>query len=217
MAPLVDRVRDFVFAPGPEVPAQMEPLPVLMPGLRAALRKQGVCTMATQAALRRLKHRGVLVVPVRGFHVIMPLECRRSATLSPEAYIGQLMACLGEPWYAAFQTAAAYYGAGEAPEGEYQVMTTWTRPAISCAGWRIVFFGRANAAEVPVIEKASPWGMIRVSSVEATAVDLVGYGRRLTGRESEATVAALSRGVDPMKMRSAAVLSPRRWLGRIGV
>jgi hypothetical protein len=126
------------------------------------------------------------------------------------------MTWLGEPWYAALLTAAAYHGAGEAPEGEFQVMTTWTRPAITCAGWRVVFFGRANAADVPVVEKVTTWGAIPVSSVEATAVDLVGYGVRVDGALSDPVRRTLTGLMDTARLASLEGLSPRAWMSRLG-
>ncbi len=72
----------------------------------------GVSLTAVRAALRRLKHKGLIATPYRGFHVIVAPEYRGIGCLPADQFIGQLMEHLGLPYYVALLSAARYHGAG---------------------------------------------------------------------------------------------------------
>src|SRR5204862_425249 len=71
----------------------------------------GTSLAAVQAALRRLKRRGEIADPYRGFHVIVPPEYRRLGCLPAEQFVPQLMRVLGETYYVALLSAAELHGA----------------------------------------------------------------------------------------------------------
>ncbi len=56
-----------------------------------------VSVTATRAALRRLKVKGEIADPLRGFHVVVPPEYRRLGCLPADQFIPQLMRHLGGP------------------------------------------------------------------------------------------------------------------------
>ncbi len=55
----------------------------------------GVPLTAVRAALRRLKEKGLIATPYRGFHVIVAPEYRGIGCLPADQFIGQLMEYLG--------------------------------------------------------------------------------------------------------------------------
>ena len=61
----------------------------------------GSSVVAARAALRRLKDKGVLATPHRGFHVIVPPEYRQLGCLPADQFVPQLMEYLGQPYYVA--------------------------------------------------------------------------------------------------------------------
>ena len=72
-------------------------------------------------------------------------------------------------------------------------------------------------AEVPVQSFNTPRGTILVSTVEATAVDLVGYGHRVGGLDQVATVLSeLAEQIDPRQLVTAAEVAPIPWAQRLG-
>ena len=63
----------------------------------------------------------------------------------------------------------------------------------------------------------TPRGTIRVSTPEATAVDLVGYPRRVGGLDQVATaLTELAAQIDPQKLVAAAQTAPIPWAQRLG-
>ena len=69
----------------------------------------GSGVIATRAALRRLRHKGEVAMPYRGFYVIVPPEYRKMGCLPANQFIPLLMDHLKEPYYAGMLTAAEHY------------------------------------------------------------------------------------------------------------
>ena len=69
----------------------------------------------------------------------------------------------------------------------------------------------------PCKASTRPRGTIRVSTVEATAIDLVGYERHAGGLDQVATVLAeLAEHIDPERLVVAAKTAPVSWAQRLG-
>ncbi len=177
----------------------------------------GISLVAARAALRRLMHRGEVSVPFRGFYVIVPPEYRRLGCLPGEQIIDQLMGHLGEPYYAGLLSAAEYHGAAHHHPQQLQVVTEKNRPAVDCGGVQISFIARGNAREIPVRLFNTLRGTLRVSTPEATAIDLVGYPEHSAGLDNVVTVLSeLAESLDPHRLVEAARLSPLPWSQRLG-
>jgi predicted transcriptional regulator of viral defense system len=182
-----------------------------------AARALDVSPVAARAALRRLMRRGEIAVPYRGFYVIVPPEYRRIGCPPGDQIIDQLMGHLGEPYYVGLLSAAEYHGAAHHHPQQLQVVTGKNRPEIDCGAVRIAFIARSNAHDIPVRLFNTPRGTIRVSTPEATALDLVGYPEHSAGLDNVATVLAdLAESLDPDRLVEAARLSPLPWSQRLG-
>jgi predicted transcriptional regulator of viral defense system len=182
-----------------------------------AVRALGVSPIAARAALRRLTAKGAIASPHRGFHVIVPPEYRRLGSLPAEQFVPQLMAHLGLDYYAGLLTAAQFHGAAHQRPQAFQVMVEKNRAAIECGEVRVDFIARKDIAGVPVVEMNTPRGVLRVSSPEATALDLVGYEHRAGGLDAVANVLAeLAERLDPMKLPAAAGAAHTTWAQRLG-
>jgi predicted transcriptional regulator of viral defense system len=172
---------------------------------------------AARAALRRLKAKGEVADPFRGFHVIVPPEYRRLGCLPPEQFISQLMTHLGEPYYVALLSAAELHGAAHHRPQAFQVMVPATRRPIECGLVRVQFVGRGDLHQTPVVEKRTPRGPIRVASPEATALELVGYAEQCGGLDNVAAVVdELSETLEAERLVAAARLCPIAWAQRLG-
>ena len=177
----------------------------------------GSSTKATRAALRRLKRKGSVATPYRGFHLGVPPEYRGIECLPADQFIPQLMEHLGLGYYVALLSAARYHGAAHHQPQLFQVMVQKNRPPIECGKVRVVFAARRNLDHIPTVLFHSPRGKVRVSSPEATAFDLVGYPSRAAGLDHVATVLAeLSERIDPELLAQVAALSPVPWSQRLG-
>jgi len=173
--------------------------------------------IAARAAVRRLKQRGSVAAPMRGFHVLVSPEHRAAGCPPADQFISELMAYVGAPYYVGLLSAARYYGVeAERPEA-FQVVTEKNRPAIRCGSVGINFIANQNAASVKTRSFTTPRGSVLVSTPEATAVDLAGYAQHAGGLENLSLVLlGLSEHVDPAELVEAAKLGEMPWIQRLG-
>lgn len=172
---------------------------------------------ALRAQLRRLRQRGRIARPMRSFYVIVPPEYRRLGCPPAEHFIDQLMSDLRQPYYVALLSAAERHGAAHQRPQSLQVMVRTNRPAIECGLVRIAFVARADLENMPVTTVNTPRGVLRYSTPEVTALELVGYPHQSGGLSNVATVLGeLSEEINPNKLLEAARLSPLSWSQRLG-
>ena len=162
---------------------------------------------ALTKAAQRLVARRRLVAPRRGFWVIVPLEYRRAGAPPPDWYIADLMAYCGCRYYVGLLSAAALHGAAHQQPQEFQVVTDMQqRPAVAGRG-RIRFFRKAALSAVPVAEVRTETGSMRVSTPEATALDLLRFLDAAGHVHHVASVLAeLAEAMDPDRLLDAARL-----------
>jgi predicted transcriptional regulator of viral defense system len=123
----------------------------------------------------------------------------------------------GLHYYAGLLSAAQYFGAAHHRPQVFQVMLDKARRPIHCGQVRVSFTVRKNLNSVPTQNFNTPRGMIKVSSPEATAVDLIGYHHQAGGLDQVATVLAeLAEQLDSGKLVEAARTAPLPWAQRLG-
>ena len=168
----------------------------------AALR---ISDEALKKAARRLAAKGRLVMPRRGFFVLVPLEYRSAGAPPPSWFIDDLMKFHGQPYYLGVLSAASLYGAAHQQPQEFQVVTTKPlRPARAGRG-RIRFFTKRWFEATPVKRVKTETGSLVISTPEATALDLVRYARGAGHLGNVATVlAALAEKIDARRLVAAA-------------
>ena len=177
----------------------------------------GVSVVAARQALSRLAAKGAIASPARGFYVIVPPEYRRLGCLPAEQFVPSLMELRNVPYYAALLSAAQYHGAAHHRPQAFQVMLGRNRPAISCGAVRVSFVARRNVSDVPVRTFNTPRGTVLVSTVEATAVDLVGYMHHAGGVDRVAALLSeLREEMDPGRLVEASKSASIRWAQRLG-
>jgi predicted transcriptional regulator of viral defense system len=178
----------------------------------------GASRAAVGAALRRLRRDGLVAMPFRGFHVVVPPEYRRLGCLPPAQFVPHLAARLGLSYYVGLLSAAELLGAAHQRPQAFQVVVEHNRPTLTCGEVRVEFVARRNAAEIPFLELNTPRGTVRISSPEGTAFDLVGYAHRCGGLDNVATVLReLAERLRARELARAARLSPTPWAQRLGL
>lgn len=176
-----------------------------------------VSANAANKALKRLKDQGALASPEREFYVIVPPEYRALSCLPAEQFIPALMDEKRLPYYAGLLSAAQYYGAAHHRPQQFQVMLAKNRRPIECGKVRVAFIARKRIDDVPAKVFNMARGTIRVSTPEATAVDLAGYPRHAGGLSQVATVLAeLAEAITPELLPQAAKSAPLPWAQRLG-
>ena len=172
---------------------------------------------AVRAQLRRLKQQEMIAEPVRSFHVIVPPEHRRLGCLPAEHFIDQLMQAWEEPYYVCLLSAAERHGAAHQRPQTTQVMVRKNRRAIDCGMVRVEFIARGDLDKMPVTKINTPRGVLRYSSPEVTALELVGYPNHAGGLDNVATVLSeLSEEMAADRLLEAAKLCPVSWSQRLG-
>ncbi len=155
---------------------------------------RGAVTLSPEgvrAALRRLEDRGRIVRPSarRGFFVIVPPEYRTLGAPPFAWWLDAFMRHIDRPdYYVGLLTAAEWHGSAHYAIQETQVVVSRQLRPARVGRERICFVTNSNAARTPVENKAFDAGYVRVSTPEATAVDLVRYARLVGGPSRIATV-----------------------------
>ena len=177
----------------------------------------GVSEAAARQALSRLAAKGEIASPARGFYVIVPPEYRRLGCLPADQFIPALMEHRSIRYYVGLLSAAQYHGAAHHRPQEFQVVLQRNRPAIVCGAVRVAFVARRDLDAVPVESVNNPRGTILVSTVEATAIDLVGYMHRAGGVDRVAGVLLeLGDEIDPKRLVEASQSASILWAQRLG-
>ena len=177
----------------------------------------GVSAAAANQALWRLAQRGAVASPGRGFYVVVSPEYRALGCLPPDQFIPALMEHRGMRYYVGLLSAAQYHGAAHHRPQVFQVMVDRSRRAIRCGAVRVDFIARAGLGSVPLSTFDSPRGPVVASTVEATAVDLVGYMGRAGGVDRVAGMLSELAGlIDPVLLVDAARSASVLWAQRLG-
>ena len=177
----------------------------------------GVSEAATRQALSPLAAKGEIASPARGFYVIAPPEYRRLGCLPGDQFMPLPMEHWGARYYVGLLSAAQYHGAAHHRPQEFQVVAERNRPAIVCGAVRVEFIARSNIAAVSVERFNNPRGTVLVSTVEATAVDLVGYMHRAGGVDRVTGVLSdLAEDIDPEHLVGASKSASIPWAQRLG-
>ena len=177
----------------------------------------GVSAAAANQALWRLGKRGEVASPGRGFYVVVPPEYRALGCLPPDQFVPALMSERGVRYYVGLLSAAQYHGAAHHRPQVFQVMVGRSRRPIRCGSVGVEFMVRARLADVPLTTFDSPRGSVLASTVEATAVDLVGYMGRAGGVDRVAgMLSELSEQMDAALLVEAARSASVLWAQRLG-
>jgi len=182
-----------------------------------AVKAIGSSIPAVRAQLRRLKQQALIAEPVRSFHVIVPPEYRSLRCLPAEHFIDQLMQAWEEPYYVCLLSAAERHGAAHQRPQATQVMLRKNRQPIECGKVYVEFIARGDLDRMPVTKVNTPRGVLRYSTPEVTALELVGYPSHVGGLNNVATVLSeLSEEMSADKLVEAGRICPVSWSQRLG-
>lgn len=178
----------------------------------------GVSDIATRAALRRLKQKGELAQPLKGFYVIVPPEYRILGCRPAEHFIHEFMQHVNAPYYVGLLSAAQYYGAAHHRPQQFQVITNQKKRDINCGRVKIVFIIKKNVAETSTEKFNTSQGSIIISSSEVTAMDMVTYPHHCGGLDNVLTVLNdLAKKLDANKLAQlASKVNEITWIQRLG-
>jgi len=162
--------------------------------------------IGTQAALRRLKQRGRVVSPRRGFYVVVPVEYRSAGCPPASWFIHELMRFLEQPYYVGLLSSAAIHGAAHQQPMTFQVLTDHPTRIVQVARVRIEFHVSRQLDRSYVFDAQTETGSMRVATPEQTAYDLVRYPGAAGHLSNVATV--LSELAEKMNSEALLELAP---------
>lgn len=152
-------------------------------------RRLGTSAAATSMSLHRLMKAKRLVLPRSGFYVIVDPQHRAAGTLPPEWFIHPLMKDMARPYYVGLLSAAQIHGAAHQRPQEFQVVIPGraARP-VHAGNVLIRFHGKGPFDRSQMQDVKTPTGILKASTPETTAWDLVRYFKAAGGLENVATV-----------------------------
>ena len=136
-----------------------------------------------------LAGKSVIEAVYRGFYVIVPTHYVLRGAVPPLYYVDQLMAYLGKPYYVSLLNAAELLGAAHQRPQKFSVTTVLPQPRVSSTkNPFLTWIYRREIAEDFLLEKNTESGIVKYSSAELTALDLVQYAQNIGGLSRVATV-----------------------------
>ena len=170
-----------------------------------ALDETGLTDNAFKMAASRLKNKNRLISPRRGFYVIIPPQYQRRGTPPASYFIDPMMNYLEEDYYVGILSAADLYGASHHAPQQFQVVVSRQIQEIQRERLHIVFVKNKHLDKTPVTERNTETGTMKVSTPEATALDLIYYDDRAGHLDNVATVLDdLAETLDPKELLKVA-------------
>lgn len=135
----------------------------------------GSSKVAVQTALRRLKQKGRIASPRRGFYVVVPPEYRAAGCLPASWFIDDLMRHLGLHYYVGVLSAAALHGAGHQQPMVFQVIADRATRPMRAGRVQIEVHTSRTVKAMPVTPVETETGTMVVATPETTAFDVVRF------------------------------------------
>ncbi len=179
----------------------------------------GISRRSLIDSAERQQKQGHLIMPRRGFYVIVSPQYLALGAPPPSFYIDTLMQHEGRPYYVGLLKAAELHGATHQAVMQFQVVTDKRLPKIRAGRSVIAFYYRKDMNEIAdsLENRKTEAGFMKISSIELTMLDLLRYPHAGAGLDNIATVLSdLGSQVDPNKLASLSTAFERTVVQRLG-
>jgi predicted transcriptional regulator of viral defense system len=143
---------------------------------------------AIKGTLARMSASNAIQSVWRGYYAIVLPDYGLRGIIPPSEYIGQLMAYTGAEYYVALLSASLLHGAAHQMPQRFQFMSNKIMHPKKTHGIHLEPVFKKRFPTNYLIEKNAKSGMIKVSSPELTALDLMIYQDRAGGISNCATI-----------------------------
>ncbi|MCL1693295.1 MAG: type IV toxin-antitoxin system AbiEi family antitoxin [Actinomycetia bacterium] len=126
-------------------------------------------------SLAQSRQRGYLFSPTTGLYVAIPPEFRSWGAVPAAHFVDPMMRHLGHDYYVCLLSAAEIHGFSHQRPQVFQVMTPARLRARTFGRVRIEFITSVHTSDRPTDVVNTPTGTMRVSTPEATVLDLVSF------------------------------------------
>lgn len=168
--------------------------------LAELVKETGLSETAAKQQLMRQGDRVVRPAEKHAFFLIVSPEHRSMGAPPIAWWLDDYFKWLGHPYYLALQSAAGTYGSNLQAIQVTQVMTDSPRREITVGRLQVKVFVKRGIERTPTQPLANAYAPLRVSTPEATALDLITYAARIGGIERAVETLAplipLLRGAD---------------------
>ena len=171
------------------------------------------------SSICRIKNRGEIISPAKGFYVIIPPERQLQGCLPAEELVPILMKHLEVNYYVGLLSAAMYHGATHQKPNSFQIISNkQIRKNLKFGQVIIDTIYKKSLINLPLQEITVDSGYLKISSPELTAMDLLLYPSRSGGLNHIATVLSeLVQSIDLKKLIELADISNQKfWLQKLG-
>lgn len=139
--------------------------------------------------LNILTRKGIIADVYRGFYVIVPTHYVLRGVVPPLYYVDQLMAYLGKPYYVSLLNAAELLGVAHQRPQTFSITTLLPQPRVSAKKNPLLSWTyRREIDEEFLLAKNTETGVVKYSSAELTAIDIVQYSQNVGELSRAATV-----------------------------
>lgn len=146
------------------------------------LAETGLSPAAAAAQLRRLAPGVVALYPRAGYYLIVPPEHRAIGAPPLTWWIDDFFANhRQEPYYLGLLTAAARHGAQHQVPQIAQILTQRPHRPLKIGRLKILFVTKKAVAHTPTIRVTGGWAPFRMSTPDATVLDLLRYPEHVGG------------------------------------
>ena len=136
----------------------------------------------------RWQTKGLAFSPTRGAYVLIPPQFRTWRAVPASHFVDNMMRYLGHAYYVGYLSAAEVHDAAHQRPQTFQVVTNERLRTRTFGRVRLTFILNAHTADRPTVTVNTPTGTIRVSTPEATILDLVSAPEHSGGLSNVATV-----------------------------
>jgi hypothetical protein len=141
----------------------------------------GLRPTVAAAQLKRLSPRVVPLYSRAKFYLIVALQARRNGAPPPEWWLDSFFLHIEQPYYLGLLSAAAHWGSSHQAIQITQVITSAPRPSIQIGRIRVRFYAKKYACNTAKTQPRGTYTRLRVSSPEATVLDLISYSNLIGG------------------------------------
>lgn len=143
-------------------------------------------SVATKSALARLSKAGEIasISKQSGGWVIIPPEFSHYGAPPVDWWLHDFMKTIDSGYYVGLLSAAKYWGSAHYALQDTQVVSSFTRRPTKVGKTRLVFFTKSRLGETPTIDFTTKVSKVRVSTREATLLDLIQYQTKVGGIEA---------------------------------
>lgn len=150
------------------------------------VKESGLSAIAAKRQVSRLAGKVVRVSPRQPFFLIVGPEHRAMGAPPATWWLQDYFNWLGRPYYLALQSAASSFGSNPQALQVTQVMTDRPCRAIKAGRIQVRFFVKRGIERTPTQQLTQASAPLRISTLEATAFDLIRYATSIGGIERAA-------------------------------